>query len=236
MIRIKTQLGHEGHSLVTNKLVMVSKNLFRKHSDLITRLIGNSPGVYALYDGADLYYVGKSTDLQKRVRAHLRDRHLSSWTHFSLYLVRREEHIREIESLLIEIATPKGNRAIPKGRSTGSLVKKLELMLVQKQKEEREDLFGLRKKLGSKSRVPRDTRVMGLVKRDTFIYRTYRDKEYRGVLHPDGTITLNGKVFKSLSAAAGSLTKGEVNGWVFWSIRNADGEWVKLTEFRGDHY
>ncbi|GAH92224.1 unnamed protein product, partial [marine sediment metagenome] len=52
----------------------VSKLVFKKHYNLITELIGNSPGVYALYDDRDLYYVGKSTDLRKRVRHHLRDR------------------------------------------------------------------------------------------------------------------------------------------------------------------
>jgi hypothetical protein len=33
-----------------------------------------SPGIYALYDGDELYYVGKSGELRKRVRHHLRDR------------------------------------------------------------------------------------------------------------------------------------------------------------------
>src|SRR3989442_15481282 len=85
--------------LVTNKLEMVSKEAFRQHFDLITDLIGDSPGVYALYDDNSLYYVGKSTDLRNRVKQHLRDRHFASWTHFSLYLARKEEHIYEIESL-----------------------------------------------------------------------------------------------------------------------------------------
>ena len=65
-------------SLVINRLEKVSKDLFRKYFGLITELIGNSPGIYALYDGVDLYYVGKSTDLKKRVKQHLRDRHLAS--------------------------------------------------------------------------------------------------------------------------------------------------------------
>lgn len=76
--------------LVLDRLENVSKDVFKKYYPLITELVGNSPGIYALYDGADLYYVGKSTELRKRVRHHLRDRHLASWTHFSLYLVRRE--------------------------------------------------------------------------------------------------------------------------------------------------
>jgi GIY-YIG catalytic domain len=75
-------------SLVINRLERVSKDLFRKYYELITELVSTSPGVYALYDDDELYYVGKSTDLKKRVKQHLRDRHLKSWTHFSFYLER----------------------------------------------------------------------------------------------------------------------------------------------------
>ena len=130
-------------SLVVNRLEKVSKDLFRRHFGLITELVGNSPGIYALYDGPDLYYVGKSTDLKKRVKQHLRDRHLASWTHFSLYLVRRAEHIHEIESLLVRIANPQGNRVVPRGKSSGPLLKKLQQMVRQKQKDEYLELFGV---------------------------------------------------------------------------------------------
>src|SRR2546425_712507 len=81
--------------LVIHKLEKVSKGVFRQYYGAITELIGHSPGVYALYDGDELYYVGKSTELRSRVKQHLRDGHLASWTHFSLFLVRKAEHIQE---------------------------------------------------------------------------------------------------------------------------------------------
>ena len=56
-------------SLVVKRLENVSKDVFRKYYGLITDLVGSSPGIYALYDGTELYYVGKSTELRKRVRA-----------------------------------------------------------------------------------------------------------------------------------------------------------------------
>src|ERR1039457_4681322 len=96
-------------SLVTQSLENVSKDVFRRHASLITDLIGKSPGIYALYDDMGLYYVGKSVDLKGRVQTHLKDRHKASWTHFSLYLLRNEEHVGEMESLLICISNPKGN-------------------------------------------------------------------------------------------------------------------------------
>ena len=111
----ETKSAHQ--PLVINKLEMVSKDIFRQYFDLITKLIGDSPGVYALYDDNQVYYVGKSTDLRNRVKHHLRDRHGASWTHFSLYLARKEFHIHEIESLIVRISNPKGNRVIPKGKS-----------------------------------------------------------------------------------------------------------------------
>lgn len=71
----KREKGKKGsRSLVIHRLENVSKLVFKKHYNLITELIGSSPGVYALYDDRDLYYVGKSTDLRKRVRHHLRVR------------------------------------------------------------------------------------------------------------------------------------------------------------------
>lgn len=70
--------------LVIERLENVSKDVFRKYYALIKDIIGDSPGVYALYDSNGLYYVGKSTDLKKRVKHHLRDRHYALWSHFSL--------------------------------------------------------------------------------------------------------------------------------------------------------
>src|SRR4030067_2901533 len=88
------------YTLVLKKLEGVSKLVFRHYYKQITELISNTHGIYALYDDNDLYYVGKSSDLKNRVKQHLKDKHFASWTHFSLYLVRNEKHINEIESLL----------------------------------------------------------------------------------------------------------------------------------------
>src|SRR3990167_6100437 len=134
--------------LVINRLENVSKDVFKQYYPLITELVGDSPGIYALYDDRDLYYVGKSTELRKRVKQHLKDRHLASWTHFSLYLARREDHIHEIESLLVRIANPKGNRVIPRGKSTGVLVKQLKKLIQERQRLELASLFAAKQAVG----------------------------------------------------------------------------------------
>ena len=79
-------------SLVIKQLENVPKEVFKKYFSLIKELGGSAPGIYALYDDNQLYYVGKATDLRKRVNQHLRDRHYASWTHFSLYLVKKFFH------------------------------------------------------------------------------------------------------------------------------------------------
>ncbi len=42
-------------SLVVQKLENISKSIFRNYYPQITELIGNSHGIYALYDGDELY-------------------------------------------------------------------------------------------------------------------------------------------------------------------------------------
>lgn len=228
------------HPLVLDRLENVSKDVFKKYYPLITELVGNSPGIYALYDGADLYYVGKSTELRKRVRHHLRDRHLASWTHFSLYLVRREEHIHEFESLLVRIANPKGNRVIPRGKSTGALVKELKRLIQKKQKEELDQLFSSKNAAGRVARQvvaanksAKSREIVGLVSKRTPLYRTYKGKEYQAFLSPKGLITFNGQQYSSPSAAAKAVIKNKraVNGWSFWYIKDVNGDWVRLMDY-----
>lgn len=218
--------------LLTESLGKTSREIFRRYSDTITDLIGNSTGIYALYDGPELYYVGKAIDLRRRVKQHLKDRHFASWTHFSLYLVRREEQIPEIESLIIRIANPKGNRAIPSRNEGKLLLKKLRTLVKNKQKDEIDMLFGDKKKRvrtrmgkGSKS-------LQGLVKSKHRLYRTYKGKEYMAVLLPSGKIKFKGRSFDTATAAAKSIVdRSTVNGWHFWYIKDSKGEWVRLSDF-----
>ncbi len=227
-------------NLVLHQIENISKNIFKRYYPQITELIAGSHGIYALYDGSELYYVGKSTDLRKRVRAHLRDQHLASWTHFSLYLVRRVEHINEIESLLIRISNPKGNRAIPKGKADTLLLKKLQTLIKQKQKEELKGFFGreqnrpskVKPSPGEKAALSRKS-LKGFVDKRTPLYKSYKGNEYKAYLLPSGVISLAGKKYHSPTAAAKAVTGyTSINGWKFWYIKNEDGEWVRMADLR----
>ena len=223
--------------LLSNRLEKVSKDIFKKHYPLITELVGDSPGIYALYDGDELYYVGKSSELRKRVKQHLRDRHLASWTHFSLYLVRREEHIHEIESLLVRIANPKGNRVIPRGKSRGALIKSLERLLLRRHMDERNALLGLeptRTSLHKKRHGNHPDSLVGLVSKQATLFRQYKGRDYTAKLSPKGTIAFKGKTYKSATGAAKAVIGANraVSGWVFWYIKDLDGNWVRLENYR----
>ncbi len=227
-------------TLVVKKLEGVSKLIFRDYHKQITELIGNSHGIYALYDENELYYVGKSTDLKNRVKQHLKDRHLASWTHFSLYLVRKADHINEIESLIIRVANPKGNRKKYRMDKGASLLKQLKDRVKQQQKERSRDEFNTMfstttiKRTRTTETDKHPLALYGLVRKKTALFRTYKGKEYRALLTPRGKIKFNGKIYATPTAAAMSIvSRSAVNGWTFWYFKNAEGEWARLSELRG---
>lgn len=218
------------NGLVTQSLEHISKEVFSRYASLITQLVEKSSGVYALYDEDELYYVGKATQLRRRVKQHLKDRHDASWTHFSIYLIKNDEHIGEIESLLIRIANPKGNAVKPKGKDSRKMRKQLEVLIKQKHREE---LAGLFSKRIVKAVDMQSKSLKRLVSKRTPIYKTYKGKEYKAILTPAGTIIFKGKKFDTPTPAAKMVTKqAAVNGWHFWYIRNDDNEWVKLRNYR----
>ena len=110
---------HSSRPIVSWYLEKVSADIFDKvrYKEEIISVISGHQGIYALYHKSKLYYVGLATDLKNRLLHHLLDKHQGKWTHFSLYIIRKEEHTREIESLLIHIADPSGNAIRGKLRS-----------------------------------------------------------------------------------------------------------------------
>jgi hypothetical protein len=84
-------------------------------------------GIYVLYKGDDIYYIGSSkSSLRSRLRRHVtRDRHKGKWDNFSFYQIGRTKYIKDTESLLLKIFRPKGNRIIGRFKSKYNLAKKI---------------------------------------------------------------------------------------------------------------
>jgi len=68
-------------------------------------------GIYALYKGEKLYYVGLTGNLHGRIKWHLKDRHSGKWDHFKIFRIQKVRYLKDIETLVHHIAETRGNRA-----------------------------------------------------------------------------------------------------------------------------
>ena len=123
-------------SIIEGYLEKVSAGLLDKYQKTITEEIRGKQGIYALYRNENLYYVGLAGDLRRRVKQHLKDRHQGKWTHFSLYIIRQDDHIKELESLLLRIAYPKGNSTKGKLPDAADLKPRLQTLVKKHLKDE----------------------------------------------------------------------------------------------------
>lgn len=138
--------------LVLGYLERIASSAFDEYPQQIRELAHGKHGVYALYKGDRLYYVGLATNLRNRVKHHLIDKLAGKWNRFSLYLVRKVEHIKELESVLLRIATPRGNRSSGTLPGAENLWQDLHDNIRQEQDRQIEKLFGVRKHASHKPR------------------------------------------------------------------------------------
>ena len=88
----------------------ISAGLLEKHGDTVRLVIGKKKGVYVLSKDSKPYYVGLASKLPSRLSHHLKDRHAGKWDRFNFYAIRSRKYIKDIESILIRVAQPEGNR------------------------------------------------------------------------------------------------------------------------------
>ncbi len=100
--------------LVSQMLEKLDASALEQYEHIIRRYTRGRDGVYALYLDDTLYYVGLARNLQGRLKRHLKDRHKGSWNHFSVYLTIGNSFVKEMETLLLRIAKPEGNRHLGK--------------------------------------------------------------------------------------------------------------------------
>ena len=96
-------------SLVSQHLENIKSDALEKFQDIIKTYVHGRHGIYALYRRNSLYYVGLASNLRNRLRSHLKDRHRKLWDRFSVYLTDDDDHVKELESLILRIVGTKGN-------------------------------------------------------------------------------------------------------------------------------
>lgn len=99
-------------TLIAYQLSNVSIKLITKYGEFLLNKIGNRGGIYVLYRGNNIYYVGKDKHLGIRLKHHFKDRHKNKWNRFSVYVVDKPEYIAPLEKLLISLLKPKGNELL----------------------------------------------------------------------------------------------------------------------------
>jgi hypothetical protein len=142
-------------SLVCQHLENLSRVVLERYQRIIRNYVRNREGVYALYRRGKLYYVGLASDLQWRLKHHLRDRHRASWDSFSIYLTIGDKHLKELESLLLRVIQPKpeGNHQSGRFANSENLRRKFKRDIKELQGQELQLLIGGKGGLRSKIRV-----------------------------------------------------------------------------------
>ncbi len=228
--------------LVSGYLEQVSSKVFSGFPKQLTQLVGRQHGVYALYKGSHLYYVGLATNLRTRINHHLRDKHAGKWDRFSLYLVRKADHIKELESLVMRIAAPRGNASTGRLPHASNLRSQLLTKMKKAQEEQLDTVLGGRDGLVRRVRrislaAPvedgaRQPTLGPYVQRRFTIRATHKGTTYRARVRRTGCIYFLRHRYNSPSWAGKAAIGRPVNGWDFWKYKDASGAWVPLSQLR----
>lgn len=237
-------------NLVCQYLESISRTALEKYQEIIKKYVRGRHGIYSLYRKNKLYYVGLASNLRSRLRHHLRDRHAETWDSFSVYLTIGDQHLKELESLILRITKPKGNLQKGKFNNADDLHRLFKNDISKAQSIEMEKLFCQinAKKLNvenlkNKGKLQRKPTLAPFINNKRFHIRMrFKDKLYIAHVRRDGTIMfaaesaeadrLQKKTFYSPSLAAVAISGRAMNGWTWWTYERAPGDWVKLDELR----
>jgi hypothetical protein len=212
--------------LVCQHLEDISREALERHQRIIKQYVRRRNGVYALYRKGKLYYVGLAKNLRSRLTHHLRDRHGAAWDRFSVYFTLGDQHLRELESLVLRIVQPKGNKQRGKFPKSEDIRRRFARDVKDRLNYEVALLFGDK---------PRKSASQGRwVKfRRTKLRAWFKGKKLRAQLLKGGRVRFGGKVYDSLSTAAAKACKRvSCNGWTFWKYQRAPGDWVTVDHLR----
>jgi hypothetical protein len=224
--------------LVCQHLENISRDVLEQNEEIVREFVRHRQGVYALYRRSKIYYVGLANNLRSRLTIHLKDRHHDSWDRFSVYLTIGDSHLRELESLILRIVKPPGNK------QKGKFAKSEDLRRRFKQDWHTEMRLKLNDLLGKQPRLaPRKQQVVKTEGRKPVLFEyihgpmtlcaRHKGKTLKAFVRKTGLISFAGKHFTSPSlAGAHAVNRPTCNGWKFWQYQRAPGDWVALDSLR----
>jgi hypothetical protein len=222
--------------LLLGFLERVSWRVLEEYPDVVSALIQRRAGVYALYKLDRLYYVGLASNLMGRIKHHLRDRHAGLWDRFSVYITTHDDHVKQLETLLLRIAKPRGNRVKGNFGGSANLYRHLGRQMAAADADRRATALGgaaARQRRRRKTAKAKGSLVLaGLVERRLSLRARYKGVTYRATLRKDGYVSYGGELFASPTAAAKRIVKRPVSGWHFWHYKRGAHDWPPLDRLR----
>ena len=224
-------------ALVSQYLEGISRTALEEYQPFFREQAKRRNGVYALYRRKKLYYVGLARDLRGRLKTHLRDKHGESWDRFSMYLTVGDDHIKELESLVLRIVRPAGNRQSGKFAKAQNLRREFTRRVKQDAAAHLSELLGVerdRKSAVARNRPSSKAVLAAYVSRPLRLRARYKGNFLKARVLSNGMISFAGKRYQSPSMAACAALphRRAINGWHFWTYERAPGDWVRLKELR----
>jgi len=223
--------------LVSQHLENVSREALEKYQAVIKNYVRGRQGIYALFRKNRLYYVGLASNLRNRLKHHLKDRHAHTWDRFSVYFTIKDEHLHELEALVLRIASPKGNRQAGKLVRSQDIKPAFKKAINERHQSEINSIFNQPEKRSVRKEEPKEKDgrqpvLASYVSKRFEIRFRYKTKLYKATVRKEGTILYKGKVFNSPSLAAAAVMGHAANGWSCWKYERAPGDWISLDNLR----
>ena len=222
--------------LVCQHLENISRGALEEYQDIIRQYVRGRQGIYALFRRGKLYYVGLATNLRTRLTQHLRDRHAGSWDRFSVYLTIGDQHLRELEALILRTVKPAGNKQAGKFAKSDDLRRRFRRDMKQSFNAEIDGMFEeirpTRRKPAPNQPAGRAPVLAKYISEAFPIRAEINGKRFKARVRRDGAIRFAGKIFSTPSAAAVAACGHAQNGWDFWEYQRAPGDWVYLSTLR----
>ena len=115
MVRKKRLKKSNKGLLIKGMIEKVPSSSFGVLRHELKDILKGKSGIYALYKGDKVVYVGLAKELYWRTFHHLeKDRLANRWDSFSVFIIKRVKYLKDLETLVLRISKPKSNKVTGK--------------------------------------------------------------------------------------------------------------------------